>query len=253
MWIISIYIIVTNAIIYLNKNMTRILLKLSGEALSGESKEKVFDESVLLFVSESIKKIKENNAEIMLVIGGGNIFRGNSLSKDLKIERGTADYIGMLATIQNALVVRDYFSVHGLASTVFSTIEMPQICDEYIPEKVSEHLKNGRVVIFAAGLGAPYFTTDTTAVQRALELKADEVVYVKNGVDGLYTGDPKTDSGATKIIEITSTQVLERDLKALDQTAVALARDNKLTLRVIGMPDLSLVLSRTIGSTIIPN
>lgn len=253
MWIMLIYNIVSSDIIYMNKNMARILLKLSGEALSGESKEKVFDESVLLFISESIREIKEKGTEIMLVIGGGNIFRGNSLSNDLKIERSTADYVGMLATIQNALVVRDYFAAHGLATSVFSTIEMPQICEEYVPEKVSEHLKNGNIVIFAAGLGAPYFTTDTTAVQRGLELGAEEVVFVKNGVDGLYTGDPKKDSSVTKIKEITSTQVLEKDLKALDQTAVALARDNKLTLRIIGMSDFREVMNREKGSFIVPD
>ncbi len=230
--------------------MSRILLKLSGEALSGGKNGTLFDQDVLHGMVDAVRQLVADKHEVMLVLGGGNLFRGAVLSTQLSVERATADYIGMLATIQNALVVRDYFHAHDVDTRVASAIAMPQVCEAYVPKRIARHLEKGRVVIFAAGLGAPYFTTDTTAVQRALELGAKEVVFVKNGVNGLYTGDPKSDQHATFIKEISASSVAQQALRALDLSAVVLARDNGLSLRIIGMSDLSRTLDHTVGSII---
>lgn len=233
--------------------MSRILLKLSGEALAGKDENSLYDQNVLRDIAQSIHTLKDSGNEIMLVIGGGNLFRGGALAAQLGVARATADYIGMLATIQNALVMRDYFNAHGIETRVASAIAMPQVCESYVPLRISRHLEKGRIVIFAAGLGAPFFTTDTTAVQRALELSAKDVVYVKNGVDGLYTGDPRKDPTAIRIPQISATEVVERNLRGLDLSAVALARDNGLTLRVIGMGDLARAMETGVSSIITPN
>lgn len=232
--------------------MSRILLKLSGEALSGKENGSLYDQAVLKDMVTAVRALTLDHHEVMIVLGGGNLFRGVTLSSQLGVERATADYIGMLATIQNALVVRDFFLAHGVDTRVASAIAMPQVCEAYIPKRIARHLEKGRVIIFAAGLGAPYFTTDTTAVQRALELTAEAVIFVKNGVDGLYTADPRVSSGAQRIETIAASKVVEQNLRALDLAAVALARDNKLPLRVIGMQDLARALDTTIGSTIVP-
>lgn len=233
--------------------MSRILLKLSGEALAGKDESSLYDQNVLRDIAQSIHTLKDSGNEIMLVIGGGNLFRGGVLAAQLGVARATADYIGMLATIQNALVMRDYFNAHGIETRVASAIAMPQICESYVPLRIARHLEKGRVVIFAAGLGAPFFTTDTTAVQRALELSAKDVIYVKNGVDGLYTGDPRKDPTAIRIPQISATEVVERNLRGLDLSAIALARDNGLTLRVIGMGDLARAMETGVSSIITPN
>lgn len=232
--------------------MSRILLKLSGEALLGNHEKGLYDQSVLLSITDAIRSFKDAGHQILLVVGGGNLFRGGSLSLSLGLERSTADYIGMLATIQNALVLRDYFNSKGLETRVSSAIAMPQVCEPYLPKKVQHHLEKGRVVIFAAGIGSPYFTTDTTAVQRALELSVERVIYLKNGVDALYTADPNKDPSATRIESIRGTEVVERGLRGLDLAAIALARDNKLPIRVIGMSHLHDALETDTGTTIIP-
>jgi uridylate kinase len=232
--------------------MSRILLKLSGEALSGKISGALYDQAVLKDMVTAVRSLCAEHHEVMIVLGGGNLFRGVTLSSQLSLERSTADYIGMLATIQNALVVRDYFLANGIDARVASAIAMPQVCEAYIPKRIARHLEKGRVIIFAAGLGVPYFTTDTTAVQRALELSATEVVFVKNGVDALYDSDPRTNDNAKRIEQITASDVVRQSLRALDLSAVALARDNKLSLRVIGMNDLSRALDTTVGSLITP-
>ncbi|HXK38241.1 MAG TPA: UMP kinase [Candidatus Paceibacterota bacterium] len=232
--------------------MSRILLKLSGEALSGKSEGTLYDQSVLQDMVAAVRSLCAAHNEVMIVLGGGNLFRGATLSSQLQLERSTADYIGMLATIQNALVVRDYFLANGIDARVASAIAMPQVCEAYIPKRIARHMEKGRVIIFAAGLGVPYFTTDTTAVQRALELAATEVIFVKNGIDALYDADPRLHSDAKRIVKISATDVVREGLRALDLSAVALARDNKLSLRVIGMSDLSRALDTTIGSIITP-
>ncbi|MEK7118200.1 MAG: UMP kinase, partial [Patescibacteria group bacterium] len=189
---------------------------------------------------------------LALVVGGGNLFRGYELTGKLSIDRPTADYIGMLATVQNALVLRDYFQTKGIETRVSSAIAMPQICEGYIPGRARRHMEKGRVVIFAAGLGAPYFTTDSTAVQRALEIGADILIMAKNGVDGLYSADPDVDSTAVLIKKITASKVLEQNLKAADQSAVALAKEHGLTIKIVGVDLIARALDAEVGSTISP-
>jgi len=232
----------------------KILIKLSGESLSGSNKEgdRQFSEPTLGSIVLHIKMLQGDGHEVALVVGGGNLFRGHELTGKLAIERPTADYIGMLATVQNALILRDYFESKGVETRVSSAITMPQICEGYIPKRVERHMKKGRVVIFAAGLGAPYFTTDSTSVQRALEMKADMLIMAKNGVDGLYTADPDTDKSAVFIKETTASEVLERDLKAADQSAIALAKEHGLLIKVIGVPDIARALDPEVGSLIRP-
>lgn len=232
----------------------KILIKLSGESLSGVNRESgnQYDESVLSNIVGQIRSLQESGHQIALVVGGGNLFRGHQLTGKLSIERPTADYIGMLATVQNALVLRDYFESKGVETRVSSAISMPQICEGYIPKRTLRHMNKGRVVIFAAGLGVPYFTTDSSSVQRALEMKADLLVMAKNGVNGLYTGDPSKDPTSTFIKEISASDVLEQNLKAADQSAIALAKEHGLTMKVVGVPDISRALDANVGSVIKP-
>ncbi len=233
----------------------RLLIKLSGESLSATTREgdRRYDEATLGSIVAQIKSLQEAKHQVALVVGGGNLFRGHELTGKLSIERPTADYIGMLATVQNALVLRDYFISKGVETRVSSAITMPQICEGYMPRRALRHLEKGRVVIFAAGLGVPYFTTDSTSVQRALEMKADLLVMAKNGVNGLYTGDPDTDPKAEFIKRITAAEVLEKNLKAADQSAIALAKEHNLTIKIVGVPDIAHALDASIGSIISPN
>lgn len=233
----------------------RIIIKLSGESLRGERHQegKQYDEATLERIAGEIKELQRLGHQVALVVGGGNLFRGHELTAALDIERATADYIGMLATVQNALVLRDYFEMKGMETRVSSSISMLQICELYAPKRVMRHLEKGRVVIFAAGLGAPYFTTDSTAVQRALEMRADMLVMAKNGVDGLYTGDPDKDPSATKIATISAKEVLERNLKAADQSAIALAKEHGLTIKIVGVDDITRSLDAGVGSIITPD
>lgn len=231
-----------------------ILIKLSGESLNGGQKasEQKFDEPTLGVIVSEIKKLQHDGHKISLVIGGGNLFRGHELTGKLAIERPTADYIGMLGTVQNALVLRDYFESKGVETRVSSAIGMPQICEGYMPKRALRHLEKGRVVIFAAGLGVPYFTTDSTAVQRALEMRADMLIMAKNGVDGLYSADPDTDKNAVFIKETTASDILEKNLKVADQSAIALAKEHGLSIKVVAVTDIARALDNTVGSTIIP-
>jgi uridylate kinase len=158
----------------------------------------------------------------------------------------------MLATVQNALVVRDYFESKHIETRVSSAINMPQICEGYMPKRVLRHMEKGRVVIFAAGLGVPYFTTDSTSVQRALEMKMDILIMAKNGVNGLYTADPDKDPKATFIKTISASEVLERNLKAADQSAIALAKEHHLTIKIVGIDAIDKALDESVGSTITP-
>lgn len=232
----------------------RLLIKLSGEALRGPLArgEGDYHEPTLADIAAKMKTLLDAGNELALVVGGGNIFRGVSLVGELAIRRPTADYIGMLATVQNALVLRDYFESKGIETRVSSSIAMKQVCEEYMPLRALRHMKKGRVVIFAAGLGAPFFTTDTTAVQRALEMNADMLVMAKNGVDGLYTADPDKEPGAKKIDRITAAEVIERDLKAADQAAIALAKEQGLTIKIVGLPDVPRATEEGVGSVIMP-
>lgn len=232
----------------------RLLIKLSGESLSGTNRggDREYALSTLQNIAKEIKSLQAAGHEIALVVGGGNLFRGQELTEILSIDRPTADYIGMLATVQNALVLRDYFQTRGIETRVFSAIAMPQICESYIPKRALRQMEKRRVVIFAAGLGAPYFTTDSTAVQRALEMGVDLLIMAKNGVDGLYTADPDHDPKATLIKEITASKVLEQNLKAADQSAIALAKEHGLTIKIVGIDAIARALLPEVGSTISP-
>lgn len=232
----------------------RLVIKLSGEALRGgvTEGETQYHEPTLADIASQVKGLRDAGHQVALVVGGGNLFRGAALVKELTIERATADYIGMLATVMNALVLRDYFESKGIETRVSSSITMRQVCEEYMPLRVLRHMEKGRVVIFAAGLGAPFFTTDTTSVQRALEMKADLLVMAKNKVDGLYSADPAKDPSATKYEEITASAVIEKNLKAADQAAIALAKEQGLTIKIVGLPAVMRATNDGVGTIIRP-
>ncbi len=234
----------------MEKDPKKILIKLSGGALSNGSEK--YTESVLKATADQIKEVQDAGYEVALVVGGGNLFRGVELAGNVGIRRSTGDYIGMLATVQNALAVRDYFESQGLIVRVSSAIAMPQVCEAYMPQRARRHLAKGRIVIFAGGTGMPYFTTDTTAAQRALELNCGTLVLAKDGVDGVYTADPDKDPSATKIDTITASEVIERDLKVADAAAIAMCRDNDLAIRVVSMTDISKLSDTTLGTTVEP-
>jgi uridylate kinase len=209
---------------------------------------------VLELIASHIWNLLQKNIKISLVIGGGNLFRGKDLvgSSHLSISRATADYVGMLATLQNALVLRDYFQSKDIGARVLSAISVPQLCEPYIPERGKRHMEKGRIAIFAAGLGVPFFTTDTTAVERALEIGADILILAKNGVDGLYTSDPHKDKDAVKIEQTTCTEVLEKNLKVADGAAIALAKDNGLPIKVLAISDIENYMDEKVGSYVEP-
>ena len=209
----------------------RVLLKLSGEAFGGGTVGVNPD-----VVAELAKEIAEGSksAEVAIVVGGGNFFRGAELSQR-GMERSRADYMGMLGTVMNALALQDFLEQAGVSVRVQSAITMAQVTEPYIPLRAIRHLEKGRVVIFGAGAGLPYFSTDTVAAQRALEIKADEVLVAKNGVDGVYSSDPKKNSDAKKLEKLTYQEALVQGLKVVDATAFSLCMDNKMPMRVFGM------------------
>jgi uridylate kinase len=209
----------------------RVLLKLSGEAFGAGSLGVNPD-----VVAEMAAEIAEGakSAEVAIVVGGGNFFRGAELSQR-GMDRGRADYMGMLGTVMNALALQDFLEQAGVDTRVQSAITMSQVTEPYIPLRAIRHLEKGRVVIFGAGAGLPYFSTDTVAAQRALEIHADEVLVAKNGVDGVYSADPKKDSNAKKLETLTYQEALIQGLKVVDATAFSLCMDNKMPMRVFGM------------------
>jgi uridylate kinase len=209
----------------------RVLLKLSGEAFGGGTLGVNPD-----IVAEMAREIAEGakHAEVAIVVGGGNFFRGAELSQR-GMERSRADYMGMLGTVMNALALQDFLEQAGVDVRVQSAISMSQVTEPYIPLRAIRHLEKGRIVIFGAGAGLPYFSTDTVAAQRALEIGADEVLVAKNGVDGVYSADPKKDANAKKLETITYQDALVKGLKVVDATAFSLCMDNKMPMRVFGM------------------
>ena len=210
----------------------RILLKLSGEALMGEQNYGI-DTAVARSVAEEIKSVQELGVEIAVVVGGGNIFRGVSKSAG-NMDRSSADYIGMLATVMNAVVLQDALEKLNIFTRVLSAIDIPQLAEPFIRRRAIRHLEKGRVVIFAAGTGNPFFTTDSAAALRALEIKAD-IILKGTKVDGVYSADPVLDSSATRFKEITYQQVLEKQLKVMDASSISLCMDNNLPIMVFDM------------------
>ena len=210
----------------------RVLLKLSGEVFGAGSLG--LDPDVVASLAAQIAAVAREGVQVAVVVGGGNFFRGAELQTH-GFDRARADYMGMLGTVMNCLALQDFLEQRGVDTRVQTAITMGQVAEPYIPRRAIRHLEKGRVVIFGAGLGAPYFSTDTTAAQRALEIKADVVLMSKNGVDGVYTADPRKDPNASKLEEITYAEALRQGLKVVDATAFSLCMDNKLPMIVFGM------------------
>jgi uridylate kinase len=215
-----------------NLSYRRVLLKISGEALMGEQNYGI-DVNVARSVAEELKAVHGVGVQIAVVVGGGNIFRGVSKSAG-NMDRSSADYIGMLATVMNAVVLQDALEKVDVHTRVMSAIDIPQLAEPFIRRRAIRHLEKERVVIFAAGTGNPYFTTDSAAALRALEIKAD-VIMKATKVDGVYSADPMTDATAELFNEITYRQVLERQLKVMDASAISLCMDNNLPIIVFNM------------------
>ncbi len=210
----------------------RILLKFSGEALMGEQDFGI-DPAIINQVSAEVKALVETGTQVAIVIGGGNIFRGVSLSAS-GMDRTTADHMGMLATVINSLALQDGMEKAGLTVRVMSALKMHEVCEDYIRRRAVRHLEKGRVVIFAAGTGNPFFTTDSAASLRGVEINADIVIKATK-VDGVYSADPVKDPDATKYDALSFDEVIENKLAVMDTTAIVLCRDNNLPIRVFDM------------------
>jgi uridylate kinase len=210
----------------------RVLLKISGEALMGEQNYGI-DVDVARSVAEELKAVYKLGVQVAVVVGGGNIFRGVSKSAG-NMDRASADYIGMLATVMNGVVLQDALEKINVDTRVLSAVDIPQLAEPFIRRRAVRHLEKGRVVIFAAGTGNPYFTTDSAAALRALEIRAD-IILKATKVDGVYSADPMKDSTAERFNEITYRQVLERELKVMDASAISLCMDNNLPIIVFNM------------------
>jgi uridylate kinase len=211
---------------------SRVLLKISGEALMGEQNYGI-DVDVARGVAEELKAVHNLGVQVAVVVGGGNIFRGVSKSAG-NMDRSSADYIGMLATVMNAVVLQDALEKIEVHTRVLSAIDIPQLAESFIRRRAVRHLEKSRIVIFAAGTGNPYFTTDSAAALRALEIKAD-IILKATKVDGVYSADPMADAMAQRYNEITYQQVLERQLKVMDASAISLCMDNNLPIIVFNM------------------
>lgn len=213
----------------------RIVLKLSGEALQGKASHGI-DHSVLVSISRQIKELKEMDVDIAIVLGGGNIFRGqeNTGSRGLDMDRSVADYMGMLATVINGLALQNVLEKMNMPTRVMTAIEMQRVAEPYIRRRAIRHLEKGRIVIFVAGTGNPYFTTDTAAALRAMEIRADAILKATK-VDGVYSADPLKVKGAKKFGKLKYIDVLKKSLKVMDATAISLCMDNKLPIVVFNL------------------
>ena len=213
----------------------RILLKVSGEALMGSAAYGIEPETVNR-IALQIKAASELGVEIAVVVGGGNIWRGAQASQT-GMDRATADYAGMLATLLNALALQDALEREGADTRIQSALAVSEVAEPYIRRRAIRHLEKGRIVIFAAGTGNPFFTTDTAAALRALEIGADTILMAKHGVEGVYDGDPRTDPNAKFLPRLTHLEAIERGLKVMDTTALSLCMDNKLSIHVFELAD----------------
>lgn len=230
----------------------RVVLKLSGEALAGDQGFGI-NPPELKTVAKEIKEVHELGVQVCIVVGGGNMWRGVTGEK-LGMERAQADYIGMLATIMNALSLQDALEGLGVQTRVQTSIEMRQIAEPYIRRKAIRHLEKGRVVIFAGGTSSPYFSTDTTAALRAAEMNADAILMAKNGVDGVYSADPNKDASAVKFDHLTHMDIIDKHLHVMDSTASSMSMDNDIPLVVFNLNTpgniMKVVRGEKIGTTI---
>ncbi|MDV7739773.1 UMP kinase [Leuconostoc mesenteroides] len=230
----------------------RVLMKLSGEALAGDKGQGIDLETVSA-IAEELKDVHDLGTQIAIVVGGGNLWRGEPASK-IGMERSRADYTGMLGTTMNALVLQDSLERVGVQTRVQTAITMQQIAEPYIRGRAIRHLEKGRIVIFAAGTGSPYFSTDTTAALRANEINADAILMGKNGVDGIYDSDPNKNANAVKFTELTHLDILQKGLKVMDSTASSLSMDNNMPLVVFNLNTPGnlkrVVLGEAIGTTV---
>ncbi len=213
----------------------RVLLKLSGEAMSGEQSFGIDHERVES-LAEEIVSVHRAGVELAIVVGGGNIIRGMERAAD-GMDRATADYAGMLASVLNSLTVQDALERRGIPTRVLSALTVEEVAEPYIRRRAMRHLEKGRIVIFAGGTGNPYFTTDTAAALRALEIGAEAILMAKNAVDGVYDGDPRVDPAAAFIPELTHLEAIERGLKVMDTTALSLCMDNGLPILVFALEE----------------
>ncbi|WP_240417572.1 UMP kinase [Paenibacillus periandrae] len=213
----------------------RVILKLSGEALAGQQGFGI-DSETISSIAQQVKQVVELNVEVAIVVGGGNIWRGIAGSEK-GIDRATADYMGMLATVMNSLALQDALETIDVPTRVQSSINMQQVAEPYIRRRAIRHLEKGRVVIFAAGTGNPFFSTDTTAALRAAEIEAEVILMAKNKVDGVYSADPFKDSSAIKYETLTYLEVLNKNLGVMDSTASSLCMDNNLPLIVFSITE----------------
>ena len=225
----------------------RVLLKLSGEAFGGG---KVgLGPTVVRQIAEQVAQAVHQGIQVAIVVGGGNFFRGAELSRS-GLDRARADYMGMLGTVMNALALQDFIEQAGVPSRVQTAISMQQVAEPYIPLRAIRHMEKSRVVVFGAGAGMPYFSTDTVSAQRALETHCDELLVAKNGVDGVYDDDPRSNPNARRFDFLTYSDALARGLKVVDAAAFALSRDNGLTMRVFGMSEPGNITKALMGESI---
>ena len=226
----------------------RVLLKLSGEVFGG-AKGIGVDPDVVQDIAKQIADVARSGVQVAIVVGGGNYFRGAELSQR-GMDRSRADYMGMLGTVMNCLALQDFLEKEGVQTRVQTAITMGQVAEPYIPLRAIRHLEKGRVVIFGAGAGMPFFTTDTVSAQRALEIGAEALLLAKSGVDGVYSADPKKDSTATKYDTITYDEVLSKSLAVADAAAFALCRENKLPIVIFDLLENGNIAREVRGETI---
>ncbi|GAA1812692.1 UMP kinase [Planosporangium flavigriseum] len=225
----------------------RVVLKLSGEVFGGGAVG--VDPTVIQSIAAQIATVVRKGVQVAVVIGGGNFFRGAELQRH-GMDRARADYMGMLGTVMNCLALQDFLEKEAIDTRVQSAIHMAQVAEPYIPRRAIRHLEKGRVVIFGAGAGMPYFSTDTVAAQRALEIHADAVLMSKNGVDGVYTADPRTDPSAIKLDTVTFEEALRRGLRVVDAAAFSLCMENRLPMLVFGAEGADTIIRAVIGERI---
>ncbi|HLV49391.1 MAG TPA: UMP kinase [Erysipelothrix sp.] len=224
----------------------RVLLKLSGEALASGNEQ--FDRAILADLAEEIKGVVDLGVEVAIVVGGGNFVRGK-MAADLNIDRSQVDNMGMLGTVINALAIQGALEQIGVETRVQTAIEMTKVAEPYIPRRAIRHLEKGRVVIFGAGTGYAFFSTDTAAALRASEIHADVILMAKNGVDGIYSADPKLDPSAVKYQSLTYMEVLQKQLQVMDATATSMCMDNDIDLLVFNMNEKNNIIKAVKGES----